>query len=134
MMGFKHAVAMVLISAASLGAMAADAANDSWWAQFKAYTHQQKNDAVKAGKAFIADTDKKIDELKTQTRNASAETKAAHEKNMAELQDKKKAAQAELAKLEKSTSEVWDATKTGFSNAARELGQAYDKAVAAARK
>jgi len=134
MMGFKHAVAMVLIGAASLGVMAADAAKDSWWDQFKAYTHQQKNEAVKAGRMLIADTDKKIDELKKQTRNATAETKAAHEKNMAELQDKKKAAQAELAKLEKSTSEVWDATKTGFSNAARELGQAYDKAVAAAKK
>ncbi len=134
MMGFKHTVALVLIGATSLGALAADAANDSWWDQFKAYTHQQKNDAVKAGRTLIADTDKKIDELKAQTRNASAETKAAHEKNMAELQDKKKAAQAELAKLEKSTSAVWDATKTGFSKAARELGQAYDKALAAARK
>lgn len=133
-MGFKHAVAAVLLSAASLGAMAADAANDSWWVQFKAYTHQQKNDAVKAGKTLIADTDRKIDELKKQTRNATAEAKAANEKNLAELQEKKKAAQAELAKLEKSTSEVWDATRTGFSNAARELGQAYDKAVAAARK
>ena len=134
MMRFRHAVALALIGATSLGALAADAANDSWWAQFKAFTHQQKNDAVKAGKTLIADTDRKIDELKAETRNASAETKAAHEKNLAELQDKKKAAQAELAKLEKSGSEVWDATKTGFSNAARELGQAYDRAVAAVKK
>lgn len=134
MMGFKRAVAMVLIGMASLGAMAADAANDSWWDQFKAYTHQQKNDAVKAGKMLIADTDKKIDELKRQTRNATAEAKAANEKNMAELQVKKKAAQAELAKLDKASGEIWDATRTGFSNAARELGQAYDRAVASARK
>jgi len=134
MMGFKRTVAMVLIGMASLGAMAADAANDSWWDQFKAYTHQQKNDAVKAGKKLIADTDKKIEELKTQTRNATAEAKAANEKNMAELQVKKKAAQAQLAKLEKASSEVWDATKTGFSNAAKDLGQAYDKAVESARK
>ncbi|MDP1649039.1 MAG: hypothetical protein Q8M01_12695 [Rubrivivax sp.] len=134
MMGFKRAVAMVLVGMASLGAMAADAASDSLWDQFKAYTHQQKNDAVKAAKKLIADTDKKIDELKRQTRNATAEAKAANEKNMAELQVKKKAAQAELAKLEKAGGEIWDATKTGFSNAARELGQAYDKAVESARK
>ncbi|MBE0548822.1 MAG: hypothetical protein IH627_14495 [Rubrivivax sp.] len=134
MMGFKRTVAMALVSMASLGAMAADAASASWWDQFKAYTHQQKNDAVKAARKLIADTDKKIDELKRQTRNATAEAKAANEKNMAELQEKKKAAQAELAKLEKASGEIWDATKTGFSNAARELGQAYDKAVESARK
>ena len=70
-----------------------------------------------SGKKLIAEADKQIDALKASTKNATAETKAANEKNMKELQEKKKAAQAELAKLEKSGADVWDATKTGFSKA-----------------
>jgi hypothetical protein len=134
MKGFRHIVAMALVGMAGLGAPDADAADDSWWNQFNAYTHQQKNDAVAAGKKVIAETGRKIDELKKQAENSTAEARAANEKAVAELQDKKNAAQAELAKLEKSGSEIWSATRTGFSNAARELAEAYDKAVAAARK
>jgi hypothetical protein len=50
------------------------------------------------------------------------------------LQQKKKEAQVQLAKMEKSASGAWDATKEGFTNAFRDLHQAYEKAVAAARK
>lgn len=131
MLKFKHAIAMAMITAASLGAQAADA---SWWDQFKTFTHQQKNEAVASGKKLIAEADKQIDALKASTKNATAETKAANEKNMKELQEKKKAAQAELAKLEKSGADVWDATKTGFSKAAKDLSDTYDKAAAAVKK
>jgi Spy/CpxP family protein refolding chaperone len=133
MTNFKRLAALLLISTASLGAMAADADQDNWWTSFKGYTHQQKREAVVAGKKFIAETDAKLTELAKQAKNSTVEAKAANEKNMAELQEKKKAAQIELAKMEKSSGAVWDATKTGFANAGKELGLAYDKAVEAAK-
>lgn len=107
---------------------------EATWDNVKDYSHKEKSKAMAAGKQLIADTDKKIDELSRQAKNASAETKAAHEANMNELQQKKKAAQAELDKLGKATGEVWDATKTGFSDAGKALGAAYDKAAAAIKK
>lgn len=132
--GFGRVVAIALVGLSALGAAPAGAADDGWWNEFNAYTHQQKNDAVAAGRKVIAETGRKIDELKRQAENSTAEARAANEKAMAELQEKKKAAQAELARLEKSGSEIWGAARTGFSNAARELAEAYDKAAAAARK
>jgi hypothetical protein len=124
-----------LLAAASLCAWAAgEGTNESRWDQFKAYTHQQKNAAVAEGKKVIAEADKKIDELSKQASNSGAEAKAAHDKNMKELLAKKKQAQVQLDKLEKSSSGAWDATKEGFAGAARELRQAYDKAVATATK
>jgi hypothetical protein len=135
MIGFKHILAAALIATASVGALAQDAAKDPGaWEKFKAYTHQQKNEAVADGKKLLAAADKQIAEMKASTKNSGAEFKAANEKNMKELQDKKKAAQVELTKLEKSSADAWDATKTGFSNAAKDLGQSYDKAVAAVKQ
>lgn len=134
MMSLKRALAMALIAGASLGALAADGKDTGWWEQFKGYTHKQKDEAVASGKKLLAETDKKIDEMKAATKNSTGEFKTANEKNLQELQEKKKAAQVELGKLEKSSAEVWDATKTGFSNAAKALGESYDKAVAAAKK
>lgn len=104
------------------------------WDNIKEFSHKEKDKAVAAGKKLIAETDKKIAELAKQTKTATAETKAAHEANMKELQKKKKAAQAELDKLGKASGEVWDATKTGFSDAGKALGAAYDKAAAAVKK
>ena len=134
MKGLGLVVALALVGFSTLVAPAAEAADDGWWTRFNAYTHQQKNDAVAAGRKAIAETGRKIDELKKQAENSGAEARAANEKAMAELQEKKKAAQAELDRLEKSGSEIWSATRTGFSNAARELAEAYDKAAAAVRK
>ena len=107
---------------------------ESTWENVKDFSHKEKDKAVAAGKQLIADTDKKIDELSKQAKNSTAETKAAHEANMKELHQKKKAAQVELDKLGKASGEVWDATKTGFSEAGKALGAAYDKAAAAVKK
>ena len=104
------------------------------WDSVKDFSHQEKNKAVAAGKKLIAETDKKIDELGKQVKNSGAETKAAHEANMKELKEKKMAVQAELDKMGKASGEVWDATKTGFSDAGKALGAAYDKAAAAVKK
>lgn len=135
MIGFKKILAATLIATASLGAMAADAAKDGdSWEKFKTFTHEQKKEAVAEGKKVLAAADKQIAALKSSSKNASAETKAANAKNIKELQAKKKVAQAELSKLEKSSAKVWDATKTGFHNAGKDLSQAYDQAAAAVKK
>jgi hypothetical protein len=126
---------MTLCAAASLSVLAAGEPTDkSTWEKFGTYPHQQKNAAVAEGSKLIAESDKKITELAKQASQSSAETKAAHEKNMKELQEKSKQAQAELAKMEKASSNAWDATKEGFSNAYKDLSLAYDKAVAAVKK
>ena len=138
MTGWKTAAALSLCLGMALSAQAANepakAKAESTWDSVKEFSHKEKERAVAAGKKLIAETDKKIAALAKDTKNATAETKAAHEANMKELQEKKKAAQAELDKLGKSSGEAWDATKTGFSDAGKALAAAYDKAAAAVKK
>jgi hypothetical protein len=52
---------------------------------------------------------------------------------MKELEAKKAQARFELDKMEKSSGDAWDATKTGFSNAYKDLAKAYHKAVDSAK-
>ena len=142
MSGWKIAAALSLCLGMALPAQAANepakkaeaAKAETTWDNIKDFSHKEKDKAVAAGKKLIAETDKKIDALAKDTKNATAETKKAHEANMKELQEKKKAAQAELDKLGKASGEVWDATKTGFSDAGKALAAAYDKAAAAVKK
>jgi hypothetical protein len=143
MSGWKTAAALSLCLGVALSAQAANepakkpeaaAKAETTWDNLKDFSHKEKEKAVAAGKKLIAETDKKIAALAKDTKNATAETKKAHEANMQELQDKKKAAQAELDKLGKASGEVWDATKTGFSDAGKALSAAYDKAAAAVKK
>jgi hypothetical protein len=115
------------LCATTLSAIAAD--EPSTWDKVKGFTHQQKEQAVAEAKKLIAATDKQIDSLAAQTKQSGADAKAAHQQNMKELQAKKKLAQAELHKLEKASSNAWDATKEGFSNAYQDLKSAYNKAV-----
>ena len=136
MTGWMTAAALSLCLGMALSAQAANepAKTEGTWDSVKAFSHKEKEKAVAAGKKLIEETDKKIAALAKDTKNATAETKAAHEANMKELQEKKKAAQAELDKLGKASGEVWDATKTGFSDAGKALAAAYDKAAAAIKK
>ena len=139
MTGWKTAAALSLCLGVALSAHAtsepakkAEAAKAeptkaaTTWDNMKDFSHKEKDKA--------AETDKKIAELSKPVKNATAETKAAHEANMKELTEKKKAAQAELDKMGKASGEVWDATKTGFSDAGKALGAASDKAAAAVKK
>lgn len=143
MMGWKTAAVLSLcLGLGAPAAMAADApakaasaaAAETTWDNIKDFSVKEKTKAVATGKKLIAETDKKIAALSRQTKNATAETKAAHEANMQELKEKKAAAQAELAKMGKASGEAWDATKTGFADAGKALSAAYDKAAAAVKK
>jgi hypothetical protein len=127
----KHRLTRVLAAAALCGAttLTATAADDATpWDKVKSATHQQKEQAVTEARKLIAATDRQIDSLAAQAKKSGADAKAAHQQNMQELQAKKKAAGAELAKLEKASSNAWDATKEGFSNAYQDLKAAYNKA------
>lgn len=100
--------------------------------KISSYAHERKSEAVAEGKRLIAETDKKITEVKQQTQHSSAEAKAAHEANMKELLQKKKEARAQLAKLQRASSKTWDATKEGFANAYQAMRASFDKATSSA--
>ncbi len=136
MIKFKRIAAVALLMTISLGSWAKGdpPPTPSAWEKVKAFTHQQKNDAVAEGKKLMAATDKHVAELSKQAKGAAAETKAEHEKNMLELKAKKKEAQAHLDKMGKATGDAWDATKEGFSKAGKDLHAAYEKAAASAKK
>ena len=133
-MGSIRMIAIGMSLAGSmLAPLGAGAADEGTWETFKSYAHSQKNQAVAAAKTSIAEADKKIAELKRQTQQSGAEARAAHERNMSELEQKNRLAQAELVKLEKAGGKAWDATKAGVSSAYSELQKAYDKAAASAK-
>jgi Spy/CpxP family protein refolding chaperone len=131
--GIAIATVFAMVSTVALAA-GETSTEPSAWDKFKAYTHQQKQEALAEGKKLVAETDEKIDELKAQARESSAETKAAYRRNMRDLQHKEREAKVKLAKLEKASSSAWDATKEGFANAYHDLHRSYEKAVAAAKK
>ena len=128
----RHRSWRLLIVALALGIGGARA-EQSAWERIKTFAHVQKQQAVAEGRKMLAETDRRIEALKKEARNSTAEAKAAHEKNMAELQARKKAAQAELARLEKAAAGTWDAAREGASNAYRDLQAAYEKAAASAK-
>ena len=135
MIKFNRMAAVALLVTSSLSSWATGPApTPTAWDKVKTFTHEQKEAAVTEGKKLIAATDKQIAEMSKQAKNSTAETKAAHEKNMQELQAKKKEAQAQLQKLGTATGNAWDATKEGFSNAGKDLHAAYEKAAASSKR
>ncbi len=99
----------------------------------QAAKHENKKEAVAEGNQLVAALDKKIEALKKDVAKSNADVKKAHEANMKDLQAKRKAAADELAKMEKSAANTWDATKEGFTKAFKDLQASYDKAVADAK-
>jgi aminopeptidase N len=119
-----------LLSATVLLALAATsfAAEPTTTEKISSYAHERKKEAVAEGKRLLAETDKKIAEMKKQTQQSTAEAKAAHAANMKELQQKRKEAQAQLSKLQQASAKTWDATKEGFANAYQAMRASFDKA------
>ena len=104
------------------------------WERFKAYAHHEKEVAVKEGHKLLAATDKKLETMKAQTKQANQQTRAAIQADVDALEAKRKADKEHLDKLQASSAEAWAATREGFSNAYRDLHQAYDKAKVAVTK
>jgi uncharacterized protein HemX len=126
----SHAASLSIVALVSALALAAGANASE---KVQAAKHENKSEAVAEGKKLVAAIDEKIEALKKDVSKSNAEVKKAHEANMKELQAKRKAAAAELDKLEKSAAGTWDATKQGFSKAYKDLQDAYDKAAANAK-
>jgi Skp family chaperone for outer membrane proteins len=124
----------ILLSILALTAAGALAAEPGHWERFKAYVHAEKEAAVADGKKLLAEMDAKIEELKKQAASSKAETKVAYENSMKELQAKRDAASAQMEKLQKSSTEAWQATRDGFADAYRDLHTSYEKAGAAFKK
>jgi hypothetical protein len=122
------ATLLALGSTAALAASHLASEKQSTWEDVKSWTHEKKNDAVATGKKMIAATDKKIDEMQAQAKKAGTDTSDAHKKNMAELQAKKAAAAAELAKMEKAGATAWTGTRDAFAAAYKDLTESSDKA------
>ncbi len=124
-----HSLLTCLLAA---GAAISFAAEPTAAEKMSAYAHERKAEAVAEGKRLIAETDKKIAEMKKQTLHSSAEAKAAHQANMKELRQKKRQAGVQLARLQRSSVETWEATKEGFANAYQAMRASFDKAVGSA--
>lgn len=124
----KHLRRFLTLSALALSPLAAWAAEPTAWEKIKSFAHERKTEAVAEGKKLIAATDKQIDDLKREVAKSTGEARKAHEQNLKELQAKRKVAQARLDSMQKSAATTWDATKEGFSNAYKDLRDAYDKA------
>lgn len=121
------------VAALALSSAFSMAAEPTTWEKIKSFAHDSKKEAVAEGKKAIAATDKKLAELKKEMSKSTGEAKKAHEQNMKELQAKRKEAQVQLDKMQKSAANTWDATKEGFSNAYKDLHEAYEKAAAGAK-
>jgi hypothetical protein len=119
----------------ALGALAATsfAAEPTTTEKMSSYAHERKAEAVAEGKRLLAESDKKVAEMKKQTQHSSAEAKAAHAANMKELQQKKQEARAQLGKLQRASAKTWDATKEGFANAYQAMRASFDKATSEAK-
>lgn len=118
---------LLTVLLATLGALSF-AAEPTTTEKISSYAHERKAEAVAEGKRLIAEADKKLAEMKQQTQHSSAEARAAHAANMKELQQKKRVAQQELAKLQRASSKTWEATKEGFANAYQAMRASFDKA------
>ncbi|MCM5570082.1 hypothetical protein M6I34_06145 [Burkholderiaceae bacterium FT117] len=127
----RAAIAFTVLHAASallLLPASAHATEQNTWEKVKAYSHEKKNEAIEHGKAILAQTEKKIDELEKSAAASGREARAVHEENMKALRAKKKLAQEKLASMERSSGQAWEATKSGFSEAYEDLHRSYEKA------
>jgi len=104
------------------------------WEQVKSYTIEKKDAAVEYGKTLVREADAEIKELEEKAAKSSGETKAAYERNIKELKEKRVQAAAKLDEMGKASANAWDATKQGFADAYKDLHQSYNKAVESFKK
>ncbi len=104
------------------------------WDNVREYSIEKKNEAVAHGKKLVRETDAKIKDLERQAAKSKGEAKAAYEKSIAELKEKRAQAAAKLDEMGKASSAAWDATKQGFADAYKDLNDAYHRAVAQFKK
>ncbi len=98
------------------------------------YTVERKDQAVAQARKLSGELESKIKRLETKVSRATGEAKAAGQKQLDELKQKREQTQKKLAELKDASAGSWDAAKQGFVDAYRDLRQAYDKAAGELRK
>ena len=130
----RRVATLAVMATLALGTITVSAAEESAWERVKRFAHGQKESALTEGRKLVDETDKRIAALGKNAKHATAESKAAHQKNMAELQRARDKAHAEFGRMQKSGADAWNATRDGFSAAYRDLHHAYEKAAASAKR
>jgi len=97
---------------------------------FKAYLIDKKNDAVAHGKDLLEKTDAEIEKLQAKADEASGDAKAAYEKQIDNLKEKRAVAAKKLDELGDASADSWNDAKKGFTEAYQALYDAYKEAVA----
>ena len=130
---FAIGVAACMLSA-SLTQPAFAASLEEMWAKVKSFTVETKDAALDSGKQLVRETDAKIKELEGKADKSSGDAKAAYERSIKDLKEKREAAAVKLDELGKASGSAWDATKQGFADAYKDLQQSYDKATDSDKK
>ena len=99
------------------------------WEAFKAYAVDQKQKAVAHGKDLLQKADARIEELEAKADKASGETKTRYQKEIKKLQEKRVNAVQKLDELENASADGWESAKEGFTQAYKDLYDAYKEAV-----
>lgn len=107
---------------------------EEMWAKVKSFTVETKDAALDTGKQLVRETDTKIKELQDKADKSSGDAKAAYERSIKDLKEKREAASAKLDEMGKASGSAWEATKKGFSDAYKDLQQSYDKATDSDKK
>jgi len=100
------------------------------WQTFKSYLVHKKSDAVAHGKILLGKMDDEIHELEKKAAMASGDAKAAHQKEIKILKQKRSAADEKLKGLEHASKEGWETSRDGFIEAYGVLEKACQEAVA----
>ena len=99
------------------------------WEAFKAYVVDQKHKAVEHGKDLLHKADVRIEELEAKADKASGETKTRYQQEVKVLKEKRANAARKLDELENASADGWESSKEGFSQAYKDLYDAYKKAI-----
>jgi len=99
------------------------------WEAFKAYVVDQKHKAIVHGKDLLQKADARIEELEGKADKASGEIKTQYHKEIKVLKEKRANAGKKLDELENSSPDGWESAKEGFTQAYKDLYDAYKEAV-----
>jgi len=124
----------LLTSAALAAAQTSTQTSGDTTERMKSYTVEKKNEAVAYGKKLVSDLDVKIKELEGQVARDTSATKAEAQRQLKELKARRAETSKKLDDLGRASAQSWDSVKQGFSDAYKDLQQAYGKAAASLKK
>ncbi len=93
----------------------------------ESYAQQQKEEYERKAEAEIKELDRRIGDLKAQAKK-TAKSKAAIDKQIAELRKQQEIARQKLEELKAASASTWEETKKKVVTAIDELKRAYDRA------